>query len=174
MSFSTLTGTTRRPVIASVASADVEFNHWVERQAFQDMKDASGGVWQLQMRVQQIPHPNDTQASLHRLQLGLCCELNIRHLVEVGAYDARDDERLLQLLGTDQVPVEMKSRVLENSSVDMLRGQLADELLSMRKSLEKVNLNGMRRRVIAQWIDRKQLFGKRFPAASVEKIDLDV
>jgi hypothetical protein len=174
MSFSTLSGSTRRPVIASVASADAEFNHWVERQAFQDFKDANGGVWLLQMKVQQLPHPQDTQASLHRLQLGLRCDLDARHLVEVGAYDARDDERLLQLLGTDRVPMEMKNRVLENTSVDTLRGQLADELVSMRKSLEKVDLNTMRRRVIAQWIDRKQLFGSRFPASTPDKINLDV
>jgi hypothetical protein len=44
----------------------------------------------------------------------------------------------------------------------------------MRKSLEKIDLNSMRRRVIGQWIDRKQLFGSRIPSSSADKIDLDV
>lgn len=174
MSFSTLTGTTSRPVIASVASADAEFNRWVERQAFQDLKDANGGLWQLQLNLQQLPHPHDTQAPLYRLQIGLSCELDARHLVNVGAYDAKDDERLLNLLGSDRVPVAMKSRVMEHSSLESLRGMLADELFKLRKSMDKVDLNSMRKRVIGQWIDRKQLFGSRIPSSSADKIDLDV
>ncbi|WP_141736067.1 hypothetical protein [Oligoflexus tunisiensis] len=174
MSFSTPAGTTRRPVIPSVASADAEFNHWVERQGLRDFRDANGGLWQLQLKLQQLPHPQDTQATLYRLQIGLSCVLHTRHLVEVSAYDSADDARLLQLLGEDQVPVEMKSRLFENVSLENLRGQLADELLRMRKSLEKVDLNSMRKRVIGQWIDRKQRFGSRIPSSSADKIDLDV
>jgi hypothetical protein len=174
MSFSTPMRTTKRPVIASVASADAEFNHWVERQGYQEFKDANGGVWQLQMKLQQLPHPHDTQAALYRLTIGLNCILDVRHLVEVGAYDSKDDERLLQKLGTDRVPVAMKSRIMETPSVENLRGELVDELHRMRKSLEKIDLNSMRKRVIGQWIDRKQLFGSRIPSSSADKIDLDV
>lgn len=174
MSFSTLTGTTRRPVIASVASATAEFNHWVEQKAQKDFKDANGGVWQLQLDLQQLPHPQDTQAALYRLNIGLSCELNTRHLVEVGAYDAQDDARLLGLLGEARIPVAMKKRIMENPSLENLRSELADELSRIRKSLEKVDLNSMRKRVIGQWIDRKQLFGSGILSSSADKIDLDV
>jgi hypothetical protein len=174
MSFSTPAGTARRPVIPSVASADAEFNHWVERQGWQDFRDANGGLWQLELKLQQLPHPQDTQATLYRLQIGLHCVLNVRHLVEVAAFDAIDDARLLQMLDEDQVPVAMKSRVLENVSLETLRGELADDLHRLRKSLEKVDLNSMRKRVIGQWIDRKQRFGSRIPSSSADKIDLDV
>jgi hypothetical protein len=174
MSFSTLSGITRRPVIASVASAAAEFNHWVEQKTRQDFKDANGGIWQLQLDLQQLPHPQDTQAALFRLNIGLNCDLNARHLVEVGAYDALEDQRLLQLLGEDRIPVAMKKRVMENSSLENLRSELADELVRIRKSLEKIDLNSMRKRVIGQWIDRKQLFGSRIPSSSADKIDLDV
>jgi hypothetical protein len=167
-------GTTRRPVIASVASATAEFNHWVEQKAPKDFKDANGGVWQLQLKLQQLPHPQDTQATLHRLNIGLNCELGARHLVEVGAYDEVEDQRLLQLLEEDRIPVAMKNRIMENTSLENLRMELADELLRVRKSLEKMDLNRMRRRVIGQWIDRKQLFGSRIPSSSADKIDLDV
>jgi hypothetical protein len=174
MSFSTLTGTTRRPVIASVASAAAEFNHWVEQKAQKDFKDANGGVWLLQLNLQQLPHPQDTQAALYRLSIGLSCELNVRHLVEVGACDPQEDERLLQLLGEDRIPVAMKKRVMENSNLENLRQELGDELVRIRKSLEKIDLNSMRKRVIGQWIDRKQLFGSRLLSSSADKIDLDV
>ncbi|MDQ3235227.1 MAG: hypothetical protein M3Q07_25745 [Pseudobdellovibrionaceae bacterium] len=174
MSFSTPMGTTRRPVIASVASADAEFNHWVERQGYREFKDANGGIWQLHMKLRQLPHPHDTQASLYRLQIDLKCELDTRHLVEVGAYDSKEDERLLLRLGTDRVPVEMKSRIMETPSIENLRGELVDELDRIRKSLEKIDLNSMRKRVIGQWVDRKQLFGSRIPSSSADKIDLDV
>ncbi len=174
MSFSTPSGTTRRPVIASVASAAAEFNHWVEQKAQKDFKDANGGVWELQLNLQQLPHPQDTQGALYRLNIGLGCELNARHLVEVGAYDAQDDQRLLQMLGEDRIPVAMKKRVMENPSLENLRTELADELVRIRKSLEKIDLNSMRRRVISQWVDRKQLFGSRIPSSSADKIDLDV
>ncbi len=95
-------------------------------------------------------------------------------MVEVGAYDAQEDQRLLQMLGEDRIPVAMKKRVMENSSLENLRTELADELLRIRKSLEKIDLNSMRRRVISQWVDRKQLFGSRIPSSSADKIDLDV
>lgn len=174
MSFSTLAGITRRPVIASVASATAEFNHWVEQKAQKDFKDANGGVWLLQLNLLQLPHPQDTQAALFRLNIGLVCELNARHLVEVGAYDAVEDKRLLQLLGEDRIPVAMKKRIMENSSLENLRTELADELVRIRKSLEKIDLNSMRKRVISQWIDRKQLFGSSILSSSADKIDLDV
>ncbi len=174
MSFSTPSGATRRPVIASVASAAAEFNHWVEQKAQKDFKDANGGVWELQLNLQQLPQPQDTQGALYRLNIGLGCELNARHLVEVGAYDAQDDQRLLQMLGEDRIPVAMKKRVMENPSLENLRTELADELVRIRKSLEKIDLNSMRRRVIGQWVDRKQLFGSRIPSSSADKIDLDV
>ncbi len=174
MSFSTPSGATRRPVIASVASAAAEFNHWVEQKAQKDFKDANGGVWELQLNLQQLPHPQDTQGAFYRLTIGLSCELNTRHLVEVGAYDAQEDQRLLQMLGEDRIPVAMKKRVMENPSLENLRTELADELVRIRKSLEKIDLNPMRRRVISQWVDRKQLFGSRIPSSSADKIDLDV
>ncbi len=174
MSFSTPSGATRRPVIASVASAAAEFNHWVEQKAQKDFKDANGGVWELQLNLQQLPHPQDTQGAFYRLNIGLSCELNARHLVEVGAYDAQEDQRLLQMLGEDRIPVAMKKRVMENPSLENLRTELADELVRIRKSLEKIDLNPMRRRVISQWVDRKQLFGSRIPSSSADKIDLDV
>jgi hypothetical protein len=161
-------------VIASVASATAEFNRWVEQKAPKDFKDANGGVWEFQLKLQQLPHPQDTQATLFRLQIGLGCELDARHLVEVGAYDAVEDQRLLQLLAEDRIPVAMKNRVMEANSLENLRMSLADELVRMRKSLEKIDLNSMRRRVIGQWIDRKQLFGSRIPSSSADKIDLDV
>lgn len=174
MSFSTLSGITRRPVIASVASAAAEFNHWVEQKAQKDFKDANGGIWQLHLNLQQLPHPDDTQASLFRLTIGLSCELDARHLVEVGAYDAQDDQRLLQLLGDDRIPVAMKKRVMENQSLETLRTELAEELLRIRKSLEKIDLNSMRKRVIGLWIDQRQVFGSRILSSSADKIDLDV
>ncbi len=174
MSFSTPSGATRRPVIASVASAAAEFNHWVEQKAQKDFKDANGGVWELQLNLQQLPHPQDTQGAFYRLNIGLSCELNARHLVEVGAYDAQEDQRLLQMLGEDRIPVAMKKRVMENPSLENLRTELADELVRIRKSLDKIDLNPMRRRVISQWVDRKQLFGSRIPSSSADKIDLDV
>jgi hypothetical protein len=161
-------------VIASVASAAAEFNHWVEQKAQKDFKDANGGVWQLQLNLQQLPHPEDTQGALFRLTIGLSCDLDARHLVEVGAYDAQEDHRLLQLLGGDRIPVAMKKRVMESPSLENLRTELADELLRIRKSLEKIDLNSMRKRVIGQWIDQRQTFGSRILSSSADKIDLDV
>jgi hypothetical protein len=174
MSFFTLSGITRRPVIASVASAAAEFNHWVEQKAQKDFKDANRGIWQLQLDLQQLPHPEDTQGALFRLTIGLSCELDACHLVEVGAYDAQEDQRLLQLLGDDRIPVAMKKRVMESPSLENLRTELADELLRIRKSLEKIDLNSMRKRVIGQWIDQRQIFGSRILSSSADKIDLDV
>ncbi len=174
MSFSELNRTTRRPVIASLASADAEFNRWVASHGYQELRDARGGLWQLHMKLEQLPHPQDTQASLFRLHMGLSSELDVRQLVEVGAYSLENDERLLGMLGSDRIPMVMKNRILEASTVESVRSQLAAEIVNIRKSLAKVDLNEVRRRLVGQWIDRKCLFGSRFALEPGDKIDLDV
>jgi hypothetical protein len=174
MSFSEVNRTTRRPVIASLASADAEFNRWVASQGYQELIDADGGTWQLKMKLEQLPHPQEIQGALFRLHIGLESTLDVRQLVEVGAFDREDDQRLLHMLGNDKVPMEMRNRMLEHSSVETLRGMLADEMVNIRKSLSKVELNEVRKRLIGQWIDRKCLFGGRLPTLSADKNDLDV
>jgi len=126
------------------------------------------------MKLEQLPHPQDTQGALFRLHIGLDSMLDARQLVEVGAFDSEEDKRLLQMLGNDKVPMEMRNRMLEHASVENLRGMLADEMINIRKSLAKVELNEVRKRLIGQWVDRKCLFGGRLPTLSGDKIDLDV
>ncbi|MCX6130968.1 MAG: hypothetical protein NTX25_18160 [Proteobacteria bacterium] len=174
MPSSELNKTVRRPLLASLASADAEFNKWVTSRGYHELSDTQGGVWQFIFNLVQLPHPDDTQAILYKLQISLIGELTQANLLSTGVCKPNTDARLLSLLGPDKISISMKPRVFESESLDTLRNLFAKERFNIRNSLMKTDLSTMKRRLIGQWIDRKCLFGNKLYSAHEEKIELDV
>ena len=160
--------------IASLAIADPEFNRWVTSRGFHELRDARGGVWRLRTKLSQQPHPDDIQASLYKIHLKLSSELTGASLLRSGIYQLPEDDRLLNLLGHDRIPLSMKAKIFASERLETLRNKLAEERINMRESLLKIDFYELKKRLVGEWIDRKCLFGNLGQGKIDSKIDLEV
>lgn len=164
----------RRPVIASLTSADAEFNNWVAQNSYHHLRDKVGTTWELHTKLEQFPHPQDVISPLYRLQITLAAELSAALLVSSGILNPSEDARLIAMLGDDRMPVPVKVKAFEAKSLDVLRSDFASYIYKLRNELKKTDLSKLKRRLVGVWIDRKSLFGSADHAVVSDKIELEV
>ncbi len=161
-------------MIVSLTSADAEFNHWVAENSYRHLSDLTGDIWELDLRLEQRPHPHDVVMPLYRLHIRLTTEVSGVDLVKAGVLNKDSDRRLLDLIGDDEVPLAVKTLTIEGKSLDRLRSDLASYIYKLRNTLKKRDLTEVKRRLVGSWIDRKSLFGHALSEPPDDKIDLDV
>lgn len=164
----------RRPVIASLTSADAEFNHWVAQNNYHHLSDRAGTIWELRLHLDQIPHPKNVISPLYRLHIGLEASFGSEELVTTGVLDPVADARLLSLCGDTKLNVPLQIKLLEANSLEDLRSDLATYIYKLRNELKKRDLHGLKRRMITRWIDQKSLFGYALSSQMSDKIELEV
>lgn len=151
---------TTAPVIAGFQAAERQFRAWLASNGYQQLTDAAGDVWTVRMRLEELPHPEDTHGSLWRVTLGITTDLTAAGLREREVLVAGpDDDRLLDLLGGSVVHVDKHVATFTAERPEAARRQLSDHLERLRASIRAERLYRTKRKAIAEYIDRRTQFG---------------
>lgn len=164
----------RPPLVPSSASADAQFKHWVSQNAYRQLEDAAGGLWELSLQLEQVPHPEHLILPLYRLHISLSSQIDQESLLKGGILSAKSDGRLLQLIGTDKFRVWVEAEIVEAGSMDSLRSDFAHYISKLRMTLRRQDLTQTKRRLVASWVNKKSLFGHALLEENLDKINLDV
>jgi hypothetical protein len=151
----------RRPVITSLAGALGEIKNWLKENQLDQVRDADGMVWDLSVKVHQVPNPADPKGLLWQIRLGLTADATIREFLQTGALDARKDARLLELIGEHSIKIAMKPMVYDTPDEEAARRLVADLLPKLKANFLKNSLTEVKRTLIGRWVDEQGRFGSR-------------
>src|SRR4051812_35882170 len=98
----------KRPVITSLAGALGEVAAWLAANQLDQVRDAEGLTWSVEIKTTQLADPRDAHKVFWQIRVGLSARASGAGLVQAGVLDAVKDERLLGLLGADQIELAMK------------------------------------------------------------------
>ena len=149
----------RRPVITTLAGATAFLENWLKENRYHEIKDAAGVKWSLKVGADQVPHPLDTQGSLWKVAINIVTNVTAKSLVDTGTLCKESDARLVGLLGSKVVPIEMKAWKFEAESVEKVRAILAEELPKLRERFGGNELHDIKRQIAGDLLDRSCLFG---------------
>lgn len=149
----------RRPVVLSQAAASAEFELWVRENRYEKVLDGDGLPWHVELTAMPIPDPENLPRGMWELRMEARVEVNATSLLATGTMDPIADERLLLLIGTESIPLQMKPEVRYARSLEESKRALFEMIPKVKDTLVKGSLRDIKRALIGQWIDRRCLFG---------------
>src|SRR5438128_2473147 len=117
-----------RPVITSLASADAEVANWLRANDYASVTDSDGQRWQIDVKVAQLPHPKDQHQSLWEIRIELHTMVNAALLIAHKCLDPDHDQRLLSILGDEQITIHMRPLTHEANGEDEARSYMVETL----------------------------------------------
>lgn len=164
----------KRPVIASLASAQREFKAWLDKQWPQELFDKNGVAFRLKITPHQAPHPVVPHTTVYSVQMTLSSPINQKILLDSGTCDEVRDARILQMLGDRHFVLSIPVPLLEDLQWEKLRQRTSDQVQRLQKWLLHKDLNPLRKKILGESIDRQCLFGHEFFAIEPDTNALDV
>ena len=151
----------RRPVISTLTGATAFLEKWVRENSYQEIRDKAGLKWNLEVGAEQIPHPRDTQGSLWKIAINVVTKVTAAMLVDTGTLYIDSDARLIDLIGSKVIPIEMKALKFEAGSVEIARSILTEEMPRLRERFENNELHDIKRQIAGDLVDRSCIFGQQ-------------
>ena len=165
---------TSRPVTVSLSSANAEFNRWLEENDYARIFDQRGHAWQLETRLDLLPHPINVSGSWFRLIAHISCTISAESLVETGILDKDKDARLIQMVGKERYSVRLERVLHEGESVEKLREIRRERLGRIREFLRGKDFSETFRATVGRWINQSRLMTYRLAEDSQNKLNLEV
>lgn len=153
----------RRPVITSLAGALGEIKNWLAENQLDQVRDADGMIWELSVKVTQVPDPTDPRGLLWQVRLGLSTAAEARDFLATGALDARKDARLISLIGNHSIDIAMKPMVYDTPDEEAARRLIVDLVPKLKANFLKNSLAEVKRMLIGRWVDDRGRFGFATP-----------
>ncbi len=153
----------RRPVITSLAGALGEIKNWLKENQLDQVRDADGMVWELSVKVAQVPDPVNPRGLFWQVRLGLATAAKAQDFISTGALDAQKDARLITLIGSHSVDIAMKPMTYDTADEDAARRLIADLLPKLKANFLKNSLTEVKRTLIGRWVDDRGRFGFASP-----------
>lgn len=150
-----------KPVIKSSISAQAEWDHWLEQNKCDFLRDGDGLDWRLNMVFEQLPNGAERHSGRWIVSLLLAADVAAQRLVETGTLDAEQDRRLIFLAGTGLIPLRMKKLKYEAAGDSEMRDVLARVLPELRENFRKTSLHEIKRSLLGRWLDGLSKFGDR-------------
>ncbi|RYZ58732.1 MAG: hypothetical protein EOP07_06100 [Proteobacteria bacterium] len=160
--------------IASLTSANAEFNRWLRENCHSQITDALGQIWTCKATVQILPDPVNLHAAIHRLSFDIKTEISRKILLDLGILDMSKDQRLLSLMDNSIISVLYQRPAFDSDSAEKIRTQAAEDLVKIRARMKKVDLSQMYKNQMGRWVDRQ--FHMAYPpiVSAQIKINLEV
>jgi hypothetical protein len=149
----------KRPVVTTQAAALNEIRNWVRDNQFESLIDADGLDWVLDLGVTQVAAKDDPKGLVWQIRLGLKRILTAPELLKNGILRLPEDQRLLDLLGDEEISLTMKPHLHEVANELESKRLLADLLPRFKADLAKKSLLEVKRQLVGRWVDERALFG---------------
>jgi hypothetical protein len=149
----------KRPAVVSQASAMAELRAWLAENRYHTLVDGDGLTWQLTVEVAPAARPRLPRGVEQDVHIGLTARAGAAELVRTGSLDPVADERLIAMLGDEEVELAMRPRVATVSDAAAARPHLATQLPQLRAELAAQSLHATKRRLVFRWLDGRQRFG---------------
>ena len=150
----------RSAVVKSLMAADEETRRWEKAQLIRNIIDADGTSWSIVI-LREEGYLSDKFSNIFGLKIDvkLKCVVERKSLVEAQVYCPEKDARLLELLGTQKIPIELKALYLESTDFGGLERELKSRIDHLAAQTAEISLKSLKRKVIQQWIDASKGFG---------------
>jgi hypothetical protein len=149
----------KRPVVSSLAGALTEVRTWLVENQLDQIRDGEGLVWDLAVKVTQVPDPSDPRRVLWQVRIALSSKVDAAALIKSGLLDPVKDARLLGLLGDAVVDMAMKPLIYRVAAEEAARALVADVLPKLKASFFKSSLAEVKRKLVGRWVDERGHFG---------------
>lgn len=149
----------RRPVITSLAGALGEIKNWLVENQLDQVRDADGLVWNLGVKVAQVPDKADPKGLLWQVRLLRSTSASAQDFVQTGALDPEKDSRLIHLIAGGAIDIAMKPMVYDTPDEEAARRLIADLLPKLKANFLKNSLTEVKRTLIGRWVDDRGRFG---------------
>ena len=144
-----------RPVIASLTSANAEFNHWLKENGAVALTDTLGLGWELKTTTQILPDEINRHGARHCLDIELESFISGPILRDLGLLEADRDARLLYLLGSDRKRCFIRFPRLEAASHELLRQPASQYIRQARMAIQSFDPGEQIKAQLGPWVDGK-------------------
>lgn len=165
---------TRRPVTVSLATANAEFNRWLEENGYARIVDRVGHEWQIECRLELLPHPINASGSWFRLLAQISCTISAESLLRAGILDKDNDARLIQMFGDEKMSMQLERVLHEGDSLEKARDAHRERLGKIREFLRQKDFSATFRNKVGQWVNQSRLMTYRLTEQGQNKINLEV
>lgn len=150
-----------KPVIKSLTGAQAEWENWLLNNNFQFLRDGDGIDWRVSMAFEQLPSEIDQHQGKWIATLQIDADLPISKLIETGTLDAEQDDRLIILAGSGNIPLRMRRLRYEAQGENEMRETLVRVLPELRENFGKTSLHEVKRTLLGRWVESLAGFGQR-------------
>jgi len=147
-----------RPVIPSYAGAIAQAEAWLKANDYHLIHDGDGLAWNLKVKTVQLPRRDSIHGTHWEMTLMLTAEVSGEGFQASGTLERKKDERLLELLGEDRVPLAMRPIVYMAVSDEEAKTVMAEALFNLKRDMAQKKLHELKRSLISRWLDQRALF----------------
>jgi hypothetical protein len=165
---------TSRPVTVSLSSANREFNRWLQENGYARVVDKRGHAWQLESRIELLPHPINLSGSWYRLIVDISCSISAESLTRADVLNVKSDARLLSLFGSQILSMRSERILHECDSVEKLRNERRERVARVREFLLGKDFSENFRACVGRWVNGSRMMTYRLTEADQNKINLEV
>lgn len=153
----------KKPVVGSQAGALSEIAQWMRANRYDQVVDADGLAWALQINTVEKPavaNPRELSIELH---FCLSVTVTTQDLTRTHTLDPAADQRLISLLADTEIPLALRPIVKVANGIEEARRMVRDELPLLRQKLSDPKIRQYKRMVVGKYLDKISLFGSLDP-----------
>ncbi len=153
-----------RPIIVSQLQATESAKVWTALHDHRFVEDGDGLLWNLHQDLKEVPHPRDAKQLYFKNTISTSVSVTVQDLLKTGTLNpstgenASSDQRLVELLGRDSIPLKLKPQVLTSSNKEDLDREVSLFLADFKIRFKKQSLHQVKRNLVARWLDQKCSF----------------
>lgn len=151
----------KKPAISSSLGANLEFENWLAANKYHEITDSEGLKWELKLRLHSVPHPSEPKGEQVELTMELHSQASAKEFVEHGTLKLEEDQRLVDLLGEDTLPLVVKPKKSIFPHHESIKQDLAETIQELTSKFLKSNIRSIKRNLIGKWINDKAKFKSR-------------
>jgi len=147
------------PVVPSQLSAHDKVSRWVRENDYSLIVDGDGSTWEVEVLSTEIPDPENPYGLLWELSINLKLDISPGELISIGALKVGKDDRIIEMLGSNSIPLAIRPKTFRGPSDEEVRRQVIDALPKVREDLESAKLLDIKGKLVGRWINDARLFG---------------
>ena len=150
-------------VISSQAAALRDVDRWLSENQYERAYDGDGWIWNLSVKVSQVPDPGDTRRIEWQLMIQLHTQMSGQDLVAQYVLSPDQDARLLSMIGDASVPMAMKPSKYRAATESAARSLMAELLPKVSETFKEYQLQNVKRALVHRWVDENCSFDRLRP-----------
>lgn len=147
----------KKPTVSSYLSAQMEADEWTRQNEFDNIIDKDGLEWTLNLTHEELPSLLGDSLQWNAT-FAYKARSDAAAFIRTKVLDPVVDERLICLLGEDEMALMLKPTIIQASNSDELKTKLSQSLFDFKKKLSSSNLRDLKRGLIGRWIDSQRQF----------------